>query len=159
VFSTDWLLRCEQLILDSADRRQAARTAVVALPLIDQAVAAAGLNADQATAVRALADSASGVDVVQAPAGTGKTTMLRALADAYRRAGYRVIGAAPTARAARELRDVAGVQAGTVHALAADLDRRCEFAVGSVLLLDEAGMASTRVSARLFEHASAPARR
>jgi ATP-dependent exoDNAse (exonuclease V) alpha subunit len=70
-----------------------------------------------------------------------------------------VIGAAPTARAARELRDVAGVQAGTVHALAADLDRRCEFAVGSVLLLDEAGMASTRVSARLFEHASAPARR
>jgi superfamily I DNA and RNA helicase len=89
VFSTDWLLRCEQLILDSADRRQAARTAVVALPLIDQAVAAAGLNADQATAVRALADSASGVDVVQALAGTGKTTMLRALAD---RTGARATG-------------------------------------------------------------------
>jgi conjugative relaxase-like TrwC/TraI family protein len=38
------------------------------------------------------------------------------LADAYRRAGYQVYGTAQTARAARELRDVAGVPSNTMHA-------------------------------------------
>lgn len=103
--------------------------------------------------MRALATSGPGVETVQALAGTGKTTMLRALADAYADAGVTVFGAAPTARAARELRDAAGVDAGTLHALAGVLDRRGGFPRGSVLLLDEAGMAATRISARVFAHA------
>jgi hypothetical protein len=72
-----------------------------------------GRSRAQATAVRAIATSGNGVDTIQALAGTGKTTMMRTLADAYRRAGYHVYGTAPTARAARELRDVAGVPSNT----------------------------------------------
>lgn len=153
VFTTGELVRSEQAIVGSAERRRGERTVVVAPAVIDAALADAGLNADQAAAVRALATGGQGVATVQALAGTGKTTMLRTLADAYTRAGYRVIGAAPTARAARELGEVAGIKAGTLHALADQLDRRCGFGRGRVLLLDEAGMAATRISARVFAHA------
>jgi hypothetical protein len=153
VFTTEGLLRSERAIVGGAERRRKEPTAVVPQTILDDVLAGAGLNADQIAAVRALATGAQGVATVQALAGTGKTTMLRAIADAYARAGVTVFGAAPTARAARELRDAAGVDAGTLHALAGVLDRRGGFPRGSVLLLDAAGMAATRISARVFEHA------
>ena len=129
-------------------------TAVLAKHCIDLALADAQpiLNADQAAAVRAIATSGNGVDTIQALAGTGKTTMMRTLADAYRRAGYHVYGTAPTARAARELRDVAGVPSNTMHALSRRLDGR-RLRSDAVLLIDEAGMAGTRISAEILRHA------
>jgi ATP-dependent exoDNAse (exonuclease V) alpha subunit len=111
------------------------------------------LNEDQAGAVRQLASSGRGVDAVQALAGTGKTTMIGALAGAYQQAGWRVVGAAPTGRAARELRDVAAIPAATMHSLAGELDSTGGFRTRSVLVIDEAGMAATRVTAQLFAHA------
>jgi conjugative relaxase-like TrwC/TraI family protein len=154
-FSTDDLLTCERQILDGANRRRHTDTAVIGEQHITAALARTlpVLNGDQAAAVREIASSGNGVDTVQALAGTGKTTMMRALAASYRQAGYAVIGAAPTARAARELRDTAGVGAGTLHALAKQLDSDNGFAENTILLLDEAGMASTRISAQIFEHA------
>jgi hypothetical protein len=127
VFTTEGLLRSERAIVGSAERRREEPTAVVPQTILDDVLAGAGLNADQIAAVRALATGAQGVATVQALAGTGKTTMLRGIADAYARAGVTVFGAAPTARAARELRDAAGVGAGTLHALAGVLDRRGGF--------------------------------
>ncbi len=154
-FSTDDLLTYERQILDGADRRRHTDTAIVGDEHITAALARSEpvLNGDQATAVGAIASSGNGVDTVQALAGTGKTTMMRALADCYRQAGFTVIGAAPTARAARELCDTAGVEAGTLHALVKTLETTGGFQEGTVLLLDEAGMASTRISAQIFEHA------
>ncbi len=153
VFTTDGLLRCERAIVGSAGRRQGDRIAILPQAVVTAALAGSGLNVDQAAAVRGLAIGDGGVQTVQALAGMGKTTMLRALADACARAGYQVIGTAPSARAARELRDVAGVNALTLHALAGELDRRGGFTPGAVLLLDDAGMAPARVSARVFAHA------
>ena len=127
-------------------------TGVIANRFVELALCEAqpALNADQTTAGRAIATSGNGVDPIQALAGTGKTTMMRTLADAYRRAGYAVYGTAPTARAARELRDVAGVPASTMHALARQHGR---LRADTVLLLDEAGMAGTRISAEILGHA------
>ncbi len=71
----------------------------------------------------------------------------------YEQAGWRAIGTAPTGRAARELRDSANIPAGTMHALAGELDRSGGFAPHTVLLVDEAGMAPTRLTARLLAHA------
>jgi conjugative relaxase-like TrwC/TraI family protein len=152
-FTTKDLLACERSILDGAARRYDSMTGVIASRLVDVALREAQptLNADQAAAVCAIATSGNGVDTIQALAGTGKTTMMRTLADAYRRTGYEVYGTAPTARAARELRDVAGVPACTVHALARQLDGRLR--ADTVLLLDEAGMAGTRISAEILGHA------
>jgi ATP-dependent exoDNAse (exonuclease V) alpha subunit len=152
-FTTKDLLACERSILDDAARRYDSMTGVIASRFVDVALREAqpALSADQAVAVRAIATSGNGVDMIQALAGTGKTTMMRTLADAYRRAGYDVFGTAPTARAARELRDVAGVPASTMHALARQLDGRLRAC--TVLLLDEAGMAGTRISAEILGHA------
>ena len=129
-------------------------TGVIASRFVDVALREAQptLNADQAAAVRAIATNGNGVDTIQALAGTGKTTMLRTLAGGTRRAGYDVYGTAPTARAARELRDVAGVPASTMHALARQLDGQ-RLRADTVLLLDEAGMAGTRISAEILGHA------
>ncbi len=144
-----------ELLARERRRRRDTRTAVVPVRHVDAAVASSqpALNSDQAATVRTIAKSGNGVDTVQALAGTGKTTMLRVLADTYREAGYHVVGTAPTARAARELRDVAGVPAGTINAVSRELDRRGEFAPNTVLLLDEAGMASTRISADIIARA------
>jgi hypothetical protein len=59
---------------------------------------------------------------------------------------------APTARAARELRDVAGVPSNTMHALSRRLDGR-RLRPDTVLLIAEAGMAGTRISADILRHA------
>ena len=154
-YTTTGLLACERLIVDSAERRAGERPAVIAPVLVERVLAGheGALNSEQAAAVQAITRSGRGVDAVQALAGTGKTTTLGALAACYRRARYRVIGAAPTARAARELREAAGIPATTMHSLLAELERAGGFTGRTVLLLDEAGMAPTRLTARLFEHA------
>jgi exodeoxyribonuclease V alpha subunit len=61
------------------------------------------------------------VSVLQALAGTGKTRVLGVLARIYESAGYRVLGAAPTGRAARELGDAAGIESFTIHRFVFDL--------------------------------------
>jgi AAA domain len=96
------------------------------------------------------------VETVEALAGTGKTFTAGLLAEAYTAAGYRVLGAAPTGRAVRELTEQAGIsQAWTLTRLALDLDAdQRGFGTGpAVLMLDEAGMASTRETARVMAHA------
>jgi ATP-dependent exoDNAse (exonuclease V) alpha subunit len=153
-FTTKELLAWERSILEGTARRHDSMTAVLVKGCVDSALADARpmLNTDQAAAVRAIATSGNGIDTIQALAGTGKTTMMRTLANAYRRAGYHVYGTAPTARAARELRDVAGVPSNTMHALSRRLDGR-RLRSDTVLLIDEAGMAGTRISAEILRHA------
>ena len=152
-YTTVDLLMRERQIIDSSERRAAAQLGVLGQPLVDRVLAHyhPSLNEDQAAAVREITASGRGIDVVQALAGTGKTTMIGALAACYQLAGWRVLGATPTGRAARQLRDVAGIPAGTMHALVGELERAGGFAQRTVLVLDEAGMAPTRLTAVLFD--------
>ena len=131
------------------------RTGLVHPRLPDLVLADLGepLSSEQAEAARALAADGQGVSVLQALAGTGKTRVLGALARIYESAGYRVIGAAPTGRAARELGDAAGIAAFTIHRLVSDLEESGGFAARTVVLFDEAGTAPTRPSAALIFHA------
>jgi ATP-dependent exoDNAse (exonuclease V) alpha subunit len=120
--------------------------------LVDRALAGhhPALNSDQTTVVHHITSSGRGIESVQAVAGTGKTTMVGALADCYRAAGWHMIGAAPTARAARQLRERAGIPATTMHSLLGELERAGGFRPRTVLVLDEAGMAPTTLTAELF---------
>jgi ATP-dependent exoDNAse (exonuclease V) alpha subunit len=154
-YTTHDLLACEREIIDGTQRRRSEGAGVLAATLADQAIAeqAVALNHDQAAAVRAITSAGHGVDAVSALAGTGKTTTIAAVAAAYRRAGWRVLGAAPTARAARQLRDIAGVNATTMHSLAARITRGDGLDERTVLVIDEAGTAPTRLTARVFAHA------
>jgi conjugative relaxase-like TrwC/TraI family protein len=154
-YTTLDLLACERKIGEGATRRSTEQTGVLSRDLVDWVLSTSdsSLNRDQAAAVRALTSSGRGVDVVAALAGTGKTTIVGALARSYELAGWQVIGAAPTGRAARQLRELAGIPAGTMHSLAAELDRANGFVPRTVLVLDEAGTAPTRLTATLFAHA------
>lgn len=103
------------------------------------------LGTDQAAAVATLAASADPVSVIIGPAGTGKTYTLAVARSAFEMAGLRVVGAAPSARAAAELEAGAGIEAFTLHALRRRWDDRRDRPDGStVLVVDEAAMASTR---------------
>jgi conjugative relaxase-like TrwC/TraI family protein len=112
------------------------------------------LTSDQAAAVRAIATSTQAVDVIEALAGTGKTYTAGVLRSLYERAGYKVIGVAPTARAARELEEQALIPARTLDRLLLDSDQLGEgIPARSIVIVDEAGMAPTRLSARLLAQA------
>ncbi len=100
------------------------------------------LGADQVEAVRVLGSSTSAVAVLIGPAGTGKTFTLDAVRAVIEASGSTVIGAAPSARAAIELEAGARIPSSTLHSLLAH-DRPVK--PGSVLVIDEAGMADLRV--------------
>jgi hypothetical protein len=154
-YTTEDLLSRERDIIEGAKRRSTEQTGVLAGELVDRVISGylPALNDEQATAVRGISTNGRGVEAVTALAGTGKTTMIGALAACYAQASWRVLGAAPSGRAARELRNMAGIPATTMHALLAQLEQDGGLASRTVVRLDEAGMAPTRQTAELFAYA------
>ncbi len=154
--TTAELVAVERRLIEAAVGRAGEGTGVIDPSLAERAIAAADrpLTAEQAAAVRAVSGSGHGVSVIQALAGTGKTYTAGVLRQVYESAGYRVLGVAPTGRAVRELAEEAGIPTRTLDRLLLDLDHLGdELPEHSVLVLDEAGMAATRPSARLLEAA------
>ena len=111
------------------------------------------MDAAQTAAVLATASGGDPVSVWTAPAGAGKTTALGAAAAAWTQAGYRVLGLAPSARAAAELAAVTGQPADTLAKWRYEHQRldplppaeaaRWRLTAETVVVIDEAGMAST----------------
>jgi conjugative relaxase-like TrwC/TraI family protein len=108
-----------------------------------------GLDILQGDAAEAVAGDDRLV-VVVGPAGTGKTTMLRAAVDDLRRHGRTVFGIAPTAKAAHVLAGETGMDTDTVAKLLHEWtrrdrlpDRRYQLPVRTTLVIDEAGMIGT----------------
>jgi Ti-type conjugative transfer relaxase TraA len=88
-------------------------------------------------------------------AGAGKTTAAATIAEAYRDAGYDVVGAALAGKAADTLQQEAGIHSRTLHSWEYSwgrgeetLDRRI------VLVIDEAGMVDARQLSRVLDHAA-----
>ncbi len=83
--------------------------------------------------------------VVEGAAGSGKTMMLSAIAQAYRQAGYDVIGSAVAWRAAQQLGEECGFESRALDSwLAKHRDGQEVFTRKTVLIVDEAGLLSTR---------------
>ncbi len=154
--TTAELLACERRLIAAALGRCDERCAQLHPALIEATLATAtpALTAQQADVVRATLSRAGGVSVIEALAGTGKTYVAGVLRTAYERAGFQVLGVAPTGRAARELRERAGLRAHTLERLLLELESMDgELPQRCVVIFDEAGMAATRSSGRLFEAA------
>lgn len=105
--------------------------------------------------VQRLTNSGDGVELVNAKAGTGKTFALRVARMAWERAGFQVVGATLAARAARQLRDEAGIQACTIARLPIDLEdpHAPGLAADTVVVIDEGSMVGTRQLALILWHA------
>jgi conjugative relaxase-like TrwC/TraI family protein len=90
------------------------------------------------------------------PAGTGKTTTLRAAAVDLDRQGREVFGVAPSAKAARVLERETGIASDTLAKLLHEWQRgdrlpldRYRLPAGTTVIVDEAGMVGTGALARL----------
>ena len=151
------LVEHERALIELATGRASSGVAQLDESTVAAAIAAADrqLNAGQADAVRAVATSGNGVDVIEALAGTGKTYTAGVLRELYEQAGHTVLGVAPSGRAARELTDQAGITSRTLDSQLLAIDGGRPLPERSVLIIDEAGMASTRHSERLLAYAGA----
>ncbi len=109
------------------------------------------LSDEQETMVREVATSGSRVVCVVGLAGAGKTTATHAVAQVFAHEGVPVIGVAPSGVAAEKLQDETGIASITLHRLLEDARREGGLPHASVLVVDEAGMAETRVLARVLE--------
>lgn len=112
------------------------------------------LSDERREAVRSVA-SQDGVAVVEAGAGTGKTTLAKAVVKAAVKSGFSVIGAAPSWVAADELSASTGISASAIakwrtemrNGTAAPLTDR------TLIIVDEAGIAGTRDLADVLDRA------
>ena len=142
-YTTRALVELEAELLDAVANRIGGPIGALGGDRIAAAIRnATMLGADQQTAVQQLLGQGDPVEVLVGKAGTGKTFTLATVAAAYQAAGYRMVGVAPSARAARELADGTGLETFTVpryhHAIKdRSLDPR------SIVLVDEAGMCGT----------------
>jgi type II secretory pathway predicted ATPase ExeA len=116
-------------------------------PLPSSTLELAGLDVLQADAAAAVA-GADRLVLVVGPAGTGKTTALQHAVDDLRAQRRAVFGVAPTAKAAKVLRDETGMPADTVAKLLHEWrsgqpgdDYRLP--PGTTVVVDEAGMLGT----------------
>jgi conjugative relaxase-like TrwC/TraI family protein len=152
-YSTSELVDVERAALALVERgRDAGAPSITAQRLreIERADKLA-LSDEQETMVREAATSPSRVVCVVGLAGVGKTTATHAVAQVFAHAGVDVLGAAPSGVAAEKLQDETGISATTLHRL---LDGACggkALPPGSVLVVDEAGMAETRVLAPVLD--------
>jgi conjugative relaxase-like TrwC/TraI family protein len=113
------------------------------------------LTDGQAKVVRGICGDGRRVTLVLGVAGSGKTTVLAVASDAYRAAGYRVLGTATAGQAARSLANEADIPARTVASLRWRLEhRQLRLDDKTVLFLDEAGMTDDSDFLYLLEAAS-----
>jgi conjugative relaxase-like TrwC/TraI family protein len=144
-WTTTELLAVERRFLNTNAGARSSRSPVPA-PIVDAVLhAASTLGDDQATAVRTLTSTTDGVAVLVGPAGTGKTFTLDTIRATYQAAGYRVVGAAPSARAAHELHTDARIPSCTLHRLLGSWSRGYDLPhAHTLLVIDEAAMAGIR---------------
>ena len=157
-YTTQDLLDAEQRLLDHTQQptRHRLTTARVDAYLAGfEARNDLTLDPGQRHLVHAFATSDRRLAVAIGPAGAGKTTAMRALTQAWRTTGHRVIPLAPSAAAADVLRDELGCRTENLHKFhhthtsaprdgGNQSDEWFNLQPGDLVLVDEAGMAGTR---------------
>ncbi len=151
LFTSPRILAAEQRLVATAgcaDGRVADASAVD-LALLESAANGNALDAGQAALVRAMCTSGARLQLAIAPAGAGKTTAMSTLAQAWRARGGQVLGLAPSAAAAAQLRDATGAPAETLAKLTWSIDHNDlpgwanRIGRSTLVIIDEAGMADT----------------
>ena len=102
-----------------------------------------GLSQDQIVAIRHITNSGQ-LKIIEGYAGAGKTTALEAAKDIWESSGYRVVGLAPTNKAARNL-EANGIKSFTIDRFTHDFEEvRSQYHSNTVFVIDEAGMVDSR---------------
>ena len=119
----------------------------------EAALASRSLREDQRGAFEH-AVSAGGLKLIEGRAGTGKSYTLAAVREAHERAGYRVVGLAPTNAVAQDLKADGFREASTVHAALFGIKNgRTSWDRRTVVVVDEAAMLDSRVTGEVLAEA------
>lgn len=90
---------------------------------------------------------------VEGWAGTGKTTLLKAVAEVYRREGYGLVGTALSASAALNLERETDIRSSTLAGLLLSIENgSMKLTAKSVVVLDEAGLVNSELFGVLQKH-------
>ena len=151
LFTSARILAAEQRLVAAAGRMdgRSAPAEIVELALLEQAANGVTLDPGQAALVRSMSMSGARLQLAIAPAGAGKTTALRALTRAWTDSGGQVLGLAPSAAAAAQLRDSIGSPTDTLAKLTWSIDHgdlpdwASSVGPSTLVIIDEAGMADT----------------
>ncbi|WP_018716645.1 MobF family relaxase [Arhodomonas aquaeolei] len=169
-YTTRELYRMERAVMASARARAAETHHAVDAATVTIALARHAreegfpLSDEQAAAVRHVTAAPGAVQVVIGDAGTGKSAALSAARRAWTAAGQRVIGCAPSGKAAAGLEAGSGIESRTLASLLLALEGytdeegighppREQLTARDVVVVDEAGMVDSRTLARLMRHA------
>ncbi len=164
IYTSTGVLRAEEGILAAAllrDGRMVSGSRV-AIAVAEASANGIDLNEGQVALVTALLGSGRRVQLGMAPAGTGKTTAMSVLANAWTASGGQVVGLAPSAQATHELGEALGSSTDTLAKLAWSVENAPEVewpswlrAVGphSLIVVDEAGQAGTTELATVVDFA------
>jgi Ti-type conjugative transfer relaxase TraA len=155
-YSTAELVKIEREILDLAKARTGEARYRLDRTTVEKAIAdfeqrrGFKLSAEQRRAVEHLTAEFGGVKVLVGDAGTGKSTALEAVKNAYEAEGFKVLGCAPSGKAAAELQAGTGIDSRTAHRLLNDVARgRAQIDSKTVVVLDEAAMVDSRLMHKL----------
>jgi conjugative relaxase-like TrwC/TraI family protein len=153
LFTSARILDAERRLVATAGRTDGRTVDAVAvdLALLESAANGMALDVGQAALVRSMATSGARLQLAITPAGTGKTTALHALTQAWLEGGGQVLGLAPSAAAAAQLHDQTGAPSDTLAKLTWTLlylnseppDWIYSIGPSTLALIDEAGMADT----------------
>lgn len=112
--------------------------------------------AQQRAAALHIASETGATAFVEGWAGTGKTTMLKALGAAYKASGFALVGCCQSAAASQNLSRETGIPSRTIASLMLSLrEGRAHLHAKSIVVLDEAGMVGSREFAELQAQAMA----
>ncbi|HWQ22902.1 MAG TPA: MobF family relaxase, partial [Gaiellaceae bacterium] len=151
-YSTADLIRIEREALARVERGRDADAPAISEQELDEIERADRLvlSTEQERMVREVATGRSRIVCVVGLAGAGKTTATHAVAQVFAHAGVEVLGAAPSGVAAEKLQDETDIPSTTLHRLL-EHAREGGLPLRSVLVVDEAAMAETRVLAPVLE--------
>ncbi len=149
-FTTRSMLHLERTLMYEAGALSFRRHAVTDEALAYGKLAARNeLSQEQQDAVHHVTQGTS-LALASGFAGTGKTTMIRAAANAWEHDGYKVVGAALAAQAARELERGAGIKSSSIHRTLYEIEKgNLVLDRQTVVVVDEASMVGTRLLQRL----------
>jgi conjugative relaxase-like TrwC/TraI family protein len=153
VFTSQAVLDAEKRLLSLMDDRTAPRLGAERLrAILNHGVRDGALAASQAEAITGVAASGRRLDLLVGPAGTGKTTTLRALRTLWegQHGPGTVVGLAPSAAAADVLATELGIECeNTAMWLTRHHHGRAQFTAGQLVIVDEASLAGTHTLDRL----------
>ncbi|MCT1515334.1 ATP-dependent DNA helicase, partial [Dietzia cercidiphylli] len=157
-YSSQDILDAEQrLLARSQDETGPSLTGRLVARHVSRKIQGVRLGADQATAITRIARSGLTLDLLVGPAGSGKTTALRALHRAWTASHDKnsVIGLAPSAAAAEVLGDSLGIRAeNTAKFLYEHARGRWNLEPRQLVLVDESSLAGTLALDRITTHAA-----